>query len=151
MDAEGILPGETSWTSEDKCRLHMESKKTKTQAQTSLVVPWIRILLPMQGIQVQSQIWEDQPTTGQRSPHATALEPALESLCSSTREATAAKPARLSQRGALTCHGWRKPLCSTEDPAGQKRDYGFLSHHGFLKKQNKQMKNSSSYTQRTAG
>ena len=34
----------------------------------------------------------------------------------------------------------RKPLCSSEDPAGQKGDYGFLSHRGLLKnKTNKKL------------
>ena len=54
----------------------------------SLVVQWLRICLPVQGTQVQSLVQEAPHAVGQLSPHSTAAEPKVWSLCSTVREAS---------------------------------------------------------------
>ena len=43
-------------------------------AGTSLVVQWLRILLPMQGTWVRPLVWEDPTCLGLTKPHATTTE-----------------------------------------------------------------------------
>ena len=47
--------------------LNDELVKNKT-VKTSLVVKWLKILLPMQGTRVQSLVWEDSTCHGATKP-----------------------------------------------------------------------------------
>ena len=107
---------------------------------TFLVVQWIRILLPMQGTQVQPLVWEDSSPL-RASPCTTTTEPTLQSpgaaclclcaattaaLCTqslcSTREASRMR-SPCTTRAAPTYHNQRKPTCSNEDPAQPKTSF----------------------------
>ena len=61
----------------------------KVDTQTSLVVQWLRIHLPMQGRWIWLLVWEDPHAMGQLSLCAVTTEPALEGVSSTTRDATA--------------------------------------------------------------
>ena len=63
--------------------------KKKNQLQTSLVVHWLRIHLPMQGTWIQFLFWEDATYHGATKPVCPNYwVHTLEPLCSVTREAT---------------------------------------------------------------
>ena len=52
----------------------MEEYKVRQEG-SSLVVRWLRIHLPMQGIRVQSLVWEDSTAMEELNPFAATTEP----------------------------------------------------------------------------
>ena len=101
---------------------------------TSLVVQWLRILLPIQGTQVQFLVWEDPtcspgtwaPVPQLLSLHSGAhvlqpLKPSCSRACAPQREKPLQGEAcRPQQRAAPAPCKQRKPMHSSEDPAQPK-------------------------------
>ena len=95
---------------------------TKVNYQTSLVVRWLRICLPVQEHRCVPQSGKILHSVGRLSPGTTTAEPTLQSQCSAARVAatvrsghTATKRKQLFSRCSQ-----RKPACSNEDPTQPK-------------------------------
>lgn len=81
---------------------HGDYIKKKNQLQTSLVVHWLRIHLPMQGTWIQFLLWEDSTYHGATKPVCpNCWAHTLEPLCSVTREATGEGCAQEQERPPL--------------------------------------------------
>ena len=80
--------------------------------QTSLVVQWLRIHLPVEGTQVRSLVQEDPTSWGPTKPmHHNYWSMCAQSLCPATGEATTVRSPHTPQRPATP------PVCSSKDPA----------------------------------
>ena len=80
-----------------------------THVETSLVVQWLRIHLPVQGMWVQSHIWEDPTCHGTTKPvHLNYWSPWAWGPCSTIRETTAV-------RSLCTATGEQPPLAAPRE------------------------------------
>ena len=107
----------------------------KQHNQTSLIVQWLRICLPVQGAQVWSLVWEDPTCRGATKPCATTTEPMCHngwnphtwSPCSAVREVTA-------MRNPRTASGEEPPLLETrEKPIRSNEDLAQSINEGINK------------------
>ena len=72
-----------------ECEVSGYSLVLKKNQGISLVAQWLRIRLPMQGMQVRALVREDPTCRGELSPCATTTEPVLWSPRATTTEARA--------------------------------------------------------------
>ena len=84
---------------------------------TFLVIQWIEIHLPMQGTQSDPWWGKILYAAEQLSPCATATEPVLYSLCSTTREAIAMRNPRISTKNSPSWSQLEKALMQQWGPS----------------------------------
>ena len=105
---------------------------------TSLVVQWVRILLPMQGTWIQSLVWKDftchRAAKSERPNYgAHRLQPQkplyLEPVLHKRSHCNQKPILHCKQRVVPAHHNWRKPVTSNKDlvqPKKKKKDYPYI-------------------------
>ena len=97
-------------------RISINRSRSKGLRWTSLVVPWLRIHLPMQGTQVQSLGTQIPHATGKLSLCSPTTEPSPYNPCSATRETTSLRSLCARKLESSPCSSPRKPKSRNTDP-----------------------------------